>query len=393
MNDDNRCWLCERPFDGQNGAKEHLIPKAIGGRRSVQGFVCRACNSSTGARWDAELADQLNHLGHLFEIKRQGKNIPAKKLQTVAGELIEIRPGNRTVIGRPFHRVTTDSDTVRIQDSVRTRGEMRKRLEDLRKDYPQIDVDKEMGKVQDAETYISVPVEITTDVTGPSADRSIVKSAVALACEAGLKSSDCGIAIEYLRNEENEYDEDGFWEYYQEDLVMNREVGLPLHCVHVAACPDSGLLLGYVEYYGMVRRVLCLSKAYEGKPVRRTYCVNPVDGQKLSDVEVDLDDSVFEVVKTQTRDGLGAGLLNAVNQIMRSGVLLSRSRTIARYSVGCMKEYCERNGLVMNNQDQKDPVELMARRLIPLLEYYSTPLEFPEGFDLTQPSTDSEVGK
>ena len=187
-------------------------------------------------------------------------------------------------------------------------------------------------------------MEIAAGVVGPSANRSIVKSAVALACEAGLKPTDCDIAIEYLRNEENEYDEDGFWDYYQEDLVKNREDGLPLHCVHVAACPDSGLLLGYVEYYGMVRRVIVLSKAYKGKPVRRTYCVNPVDGQKLSDVEVNLDDSTFEVVKNQTSEGLRAGLLKAVNQIMRSGVLLSRSRTIARQSVECLKSTARKTG-------------------------------------------------
>ena len=138
-----------------------------------------------------------------------------------------------------------------------------------------MDVDKEMEKVQDVERYSNAPVEIAAGVVGPSANRSIVKSAVALACEAGLKPTDCDIAIEYLRNEESEYDEDGFWDYYQEDLVKNREDGLPLHCVHVAACPDSGLLLGYVEYYGMVRRVIVLSKAYKGKPVSPNVLCQP----------------------------------------------------------------------------------------------------------------------
>ena len=392
MNNDSKCWLCECHINKDNAAKEHIIPKAIGGRRTVQGFLCRTCNSSTGKRWDAELAMRLNYFGHLFEIKRQGKTIPAMKLNTVAGELIEIRPGNRTVIGKPLRTVTTDKGTVRAQISARTRAEMRDRLEDLRKDYPQIDVDEELGKVQDVETYSNAPVEITTDVTGPSTDRSIVKSAVALACNAGLKPSDCDMAIEYLRNEETEYDEDGFWHYYQGDLVKNREVGLPLHCVHVTARPGSGLLLAYVEYYGMVRRVICLSKEYSGEPICRTYCVNPVNGKELSDVVVDLNDSLFDVVKTQTRGGLDTGHLNAVNQIMRSGKLLSRCRTIARHSVECMKGYCEKNGLVMNRQNQQDLVEQIAQRLIPLIEYYSTPMEFPEGFDPTKPSGGSGVG-
>lgn len=229
MNSNSKCWLCECSIDKDTTAKEHIIPKAIGGRRTIQGFLCRTCNSTTGARWDAVLAGQLNHLGHLFEIKRQGKTIPPMKRYTVAGELIETRPGNRTVIGKPRHRVTADKKTVRIQISARTRSEMRERLEDLRKDYPQIDVDEEMGKVQDVETYSNVPVEITTDVAGPCSGRSIVKSAVALACKAGLNPGDCDAAIKYLQNEEVEYDEDGFWRYYQGDLVKNRKVGSPVH--------------------------------------------------------------------------------------------------------------------------------------------------------------------
>lgn len=392
MNNDSKCWLCECHINKDNAAKEHIIPKAIGGRRTVQGFLCRTCNSSTGKRWDAELAKQLNYFGHLFEIKRQGKTIPAMKLNTVAGELIEIRPGNRTVIGKPLRTVTTDKGTVRAQISARTRAEMRDRLEDLRKDYPQIDVDEELGKVQDVETYSNVPMELTVDVSGPYTDRSIVKSAVVLACKAGLKPSDCDMAIEYLRNEENEYDEDGFWHYYQEDLVKNRKIGLPMHCVHVTASPGSGLLLAYIEYYGVVRRVLCLSRGYNGKPTRRTYCVNPVNGQELSDVVVDLDDSMFDVVKRQTSEGLNAGLLNAADQIMRAGTLLSRCRTIARHSVESMKEYCEKNGLMMKREDQQDLVEEVAQRLKPLIEYYSTPMEFPEGFDPTKPSGGSGVG-
>ena len=392
MNNDSKCWLCECPINEDNAAKEHIIPNAIGGRRTVEGFLCRTCNNSTGKSWDAKLAQQLNYFGLLFETKRQRGTAPAMQLNRATGDSVEIRPGNRAVIGKPMHTVRTDKKAVHIHVNARTRKEIREMLEGLKKDYPQIDVDEELKKVQDVETYGSVPVEIPWDVSGPYSERSTIKSAVALACEAGLGPSDCDVAMEYLRNEENEYDEDAFWEYYQQDLVKNREVGLPLHCVHVTASPGSSLLLAYVEYYGAIRRVLCLSKAYGGKPICRTYCVNPVTGQERSGLVVDLNDAMFDTVKTQTREGLDAGLLNAVNQIMKSGTQLSRCRTIAKHSLECMKEYCEKNGLVMNRQDQQRLKEEIAQRLIPLIEYYSKPMEFPEGFDPTKPSGDPGVG-
>ena len=392
MKNDRTCWLCECPIDNDNADKEHIVPNAIGGRRTVQGFLCRTCNNSTGKSWDADLAKRLNYFGLLFETKRQRGTAPAMKLNTATGDSVEFQPRNKTVIGKPTHTVRTGEKTVQIHVSARTRNEMRVMLEGIKKHYPQIDVDEELKKVQDVETYSSVPVEFPCDISGPYSYRSTVKSAVALACEAGLKPSDCDMAIEYLRNEDNIYDEEAWWEYYQTDLIRNREVGSPLHCVQVTASSGSSLLLAYVEYYGMIRRVICLSKEYSGEPICRTYCVNPVNGQELSNVVVDLDDSMFDVVKAQTREGLDTGLLNAVNQTMKSGMQLSRCRTIARHSLECMKEYCEQNGLVMNGQDRQHLEEKIVQRLAPLIEYYSKPMEFPVGFDPAKPSGGSGVG-
>ena len=379
MSSNNICWLCEGPITGNSAAKEHIIPNAIGGRRTLEGFLCSTCNHSTGKKWDAELAEQLNYFGLLFETKRQRGVVPSMKTNTATGGLVEIQRGNKPVIGKPACRVTSDKEGLHLEINARTRREARKMIEGLRRKYPQIDIDKSLEAIQDSKTFSSVPMEIKFDVGGPNADRSIVKSAVALAFEAGLGPGDCDLAMDYLRNEDVEYEEDGFWDYYQEDLVKNREIGLPLHCVYVTASPSGGLLLAYLEYYGWVRRVLCLSRRYSGKPISGMYSINPVNGKELTNVVVDLDDSTFDVVKTQTRKGLDTGLIKAINQIMGSGMRLSRCRAIAQISVECMKEYSEKKGLVMKRGDQQDLIEEVAQRLMPLIEYYSTPMEFPRG--------------
>ena len=381
MSSTNICWLCERPITGNRTAKEHIIPNAIGGRRTLEGFLCSTCNRSTGEKWDAELAKQLNYFGLLFETRRQRGVVPSMKTNTATGGLVEILPGNMPVIGKPTCRVTSDRKGVHVEIKARTKREVRKMIEGLRRKYPQIDIDKSLEAIQESETFSSVPSGITFYVGGPNAERSIVKSAVALACEAGLRPGDCDLAMEYLRNEDVEYEEDGFWDYYQKDLVKNREIGLPLHCVYVTARRSRGLLLAYLEYYGWVRRVLCLSRRYSGKPISRMYSINPVNGKELTDVVVDLDDSTFDVVKTQTHKGLDTGLIKAINQIMGSGMRLSRCRAIAQISVECMKEYSENNGLVMKRGNQQDLIEEVTQRLMPLIEYYSTPMEFPGGFD------------
>ena len=222
----------------------------------------------------------------------------------------------------------------------------------------------------------------------PIPNRSIVKSALALACEAGLTPADCDLAMDFLQNEDTGYDDDGFWHYYQQDLLRNRTIGLPLHCVYITGSPSSGLMLAYVEYYGLVRIIICLSRQYRGMPISRVYAVNPVTGKDLSGVQVDLDDSRFDIVMAQTAEGLRTGLHRAAEQIMASGVLLSRCRMIARVSVESTKEYCERKGSVMKSEDQRDLIEDVAQRLMPLIEHYTKPMEFPDGFDPTKGASD-----
>ena len=199
--------------------------------------------------------------------------------------------------------------------------------------------------------------------------------------EAGLTPRDCNLAMEYLRNEGKDYDDNGLCYYYQRDLVKNREIGLPLHCVYITANPRSSLLLACVEYYGVVRRVICLSKEYEKETFSRVYSVNPVSGKEVSDVEIQLDPSVFGVVTTQTTEELVAGLAKALNQVMASGMRLSRCGAIAKICVERMDGYCERRNLVMRKDDRQNLVEEVAQSLMPLIEHYLTPLKFPEGFD------------
>ena len=108
MNTIDPCWLCEEPIAANNAAKEHIIPNSIGGRRTVQNFLCRACNTRTGHNWDNRLAMHLGYLGLLFETRRQRGSVPSMKAPTASGDLVEILAGNRPALGKPTYKVTRD---------------------------------------------------------------------------------------------------------------------------------------------------------------------------------------------------------------------------------------------------------------------------------------------
>ena len=79
------CALCEAPIGEENDSKEHIIPNAIGGRRRVQGFLCRACNMMAGEDWDDVLARQLHPISNLLGIKRERGRPPMLVVDTTGG--------------------------------------------------------------------------------------------------------------------------------------------------------------------------------------------------------------------------------------------------------------------------------------------------------------------
>lgn len=78
-----------------------------------------------------------------------------------------------------------------------------------------------------------------------------------------------------------------YFGYYYTSDMLNRRLNDVMHCVSVMALPDAGLLLGYVEYFSVLRVVICLSDHYTGKELSNTYALDPRTGESL-DVHVDL---------------------------------------------------------------------------------------------------------
>ena len=78
-----------------------------------------------------------------------------------------------------------------------------------------------------------------------------------------------------------------FGYYYKSDLLDARPLGVPLHCVSVSANSETGLILGYVEYFGIHRIVVCLGRSYAGPFVSMSYAIDPRSGDQI-EVKIDL---------------------------------------------------------------------------------------------------------
>ena len=291
-----QCTLCSCSLTADNNTEEHIILNAIGGRKKVQGFICRTCNDESGSEWDDELARQLNPLSIHLGIRRQRGHVPSQAFPTANGQSIRVNADGTMTPAKPDVTVTTEEDKTRIHVIARSRRELRQTLRGLQRKYPKlrdIDVDELMLEAQENSYYSSDLIKISPEFGGIRAGRSLVKSAVALVFDAGIDPTQCDLALDYLLHEGKE---PCFGYYYdaEKDIIASRPPKCPFHCVYVKGSSENSTLLGYVELFSLWRMVLCLSESYTGKDFTHVYAIDPVKGEEL-DISVNFDLSLSDI--------------------------------------------------------------------------------------------------
>jgi hypothetical protein len=278
------CIVCQHALSADTDSAEHVFPNAIGGVLTVSDFLCRDCNSRAGETWDAVLAKQMHAMCTIFRIVRRRGETPALETVTTAGEELTILPDGTLRLADPdFKRAWTEKGT-EISIVARDMHEARTMLQGLKRKFPHLDVEALLEKAEAKTSYPEGVFKHEFSFGGEQAGRSMVKTAAAFARHLGIPTEACDLAAAYLRNESGEAP---FGYYWASDLVINRRAGVPIHCVAVSADPTVGLLLGYVEYFGAIRVVTCLSQTYSGQRIHGSYGIDPTTGNTF-DLEVSL---------------------------------------------------------------------------------------------------------
>ena len=290
------CALCPAELTEHNCTREHIIPNAIGGRLKVAGFICRDCNSTAGNLWEAELAKQLNWFSVALNIKREsGTRPPSHVIKTVTGEKLLMHAGGSfTPRDAIFKWLESVDGRRKFTLSARTVAEAREILKGVQKKHPNSGLQQILNDLRIASQPLEEPVHVELSIGGPKAGRSIVKTAVAMASHMSISMTDCAFALRFLIDP----DADAAWSaFHLRDLVKNRPSAHLFHAVTVAGDPNSGRLLGYVEYFGAFRYIVVLGQDYQGPAVNKTYAINPVTSEELQlEVALSLSDAEVALV-------------------------------------------------------------------------------------------------
>ena len=283
------CALCCKTITAENDTAEHIIPNSIGGRRTVKQFICITCNSRTGETWDQELARQSHLLSVLLNIVRDRGRVPPLEISSVEGEKFKWHADGKIEFAQPKYKQVQQGDKVSISMSAPNIGYAKKMLKGITKKYPQVASEKFVENLKE----VSIPAPLlqgSLQFGGENGGRSLVKTMLAYAFYNGINPMICNDfhgCLDYLRQVDGVNGCFGY--YYEDDLIQYRDkYPLPLHCLAIKANPFSGLILGYLEYFGCVRVVMCLSKSYQGEFLEASYAIDPTTGDEFSGLNVSL---------------------------------------------------------------------------------------------------------
>ena len=286
-----KCALCGMSLTGENASREHVFPNAIGGRKRVGNFLCVACNSRTGSDWDDELVRQFRPLCTMLNVNRARGRNRRFVVETVSDRRLALNPDGSMTIAEPLFEAQELDGKTAVKIRARTTRELRSMLSGLQRKHPQIDVDQLVKRAERIQEYSSEPYAVSLTVGGPLAGRSMIKSCLSMVYDAGFDIGHCEEAERYLLKG----GEPCFGYYTERDAVRNRPEKTFFHCVHVRGDPERRQLLAYVEYFGWLRFVACLSRNYERCAFSHSYAIDPVSGKELDlNIVLEIDRADFQ---------------------------------------------------------------------------------------------------
>ena len=121
-----KCAFCGEELTEKNRSREHIIPNAIGGRKTVANFLCRTCNNETGRKWDTVLTKQLASLSTLLGISRSRGKIQPFEVMVSDGNARIQHPDGRLTLKNPTFNVTPDDGGISVHLHARNRDELEK---------------------------------------------------------------------------------------------------------------------------------------------------------------------------------------------------------------------------------------------------------------------------
>ena len=280
------CWFCESQLTEANRSSEHVIHKRLGGRRTVNNFLCRRCNNQTGAKWDAALIESIKPWDYIAFSRDWHEADPpptydlanrSNRHDSVSGK--ETRTMYR---GGGDSVVSMDGRELHIEIASQSEAQTLAILRGIRRKFS-INHDKweEMEKRASSRLHKISPesrsIQTQVSIDFPVASRAMVKSMLALACAEGMNREEFQRVLAHWRTDSHRYLGDlPDWE------VLPLEERIDRRCVAISGSAETRVLFGFVDFCGALPWIVPLIVPYEGPPRHAAYAFDMKTGEEVN---------------------------------------------------------------------------------------------------------------
>ncbi|MGO0258240.1 HNH endonuclease [Priestia aryabhattai] len=268
-----KCYVCCTDLTQENETEEHILLNAIGGKLKSRRLICRDCNSKFGGKIDDKLAQQLNPISTLLNVKRdRGK--PQNIIGKYEHKEIIIEPGGKIKLARPYID-DKDEEVIRVEAS--TLNELTKILKSLRRKYPNLDVDKTIKNAKKSHDYLP-SLSLNMNFGGKEIRQAICKMAVNFYI---LNGGDPKVIEHLLPFIEGNVEEAEVYYFYPRSEVFYKDEKDIMHTLILVGNNQKKELYVYVELFNEFKFVIIIDREYNGQSIYHSYHYNVVTNNEI----------------------------------------------------------------------------------------------------------------
>jgi hypothetical protein len=265
-----KCYVCNDDLTKENETEEHILLNAIGGKLKSKNLICKDCNTNFGSEIDDSLAEQLNPIANLLDIKRdRGK--PQNVKGTYQNKDILIEPGGKIKLARAY----LDKDENQFHIEASSERQARQVLKGLKRKYEHIDIEKHMKNAERRKSYLP-SVKISMNFGGEETRRALCKMGVNYYIFNGGSPSEIKHLLPYIKGEAEAAE---LYYYYPNSEVFYKGENEIYHSLILVGDPARKHLYVYIELFNEFKMVVFINKEYKGEPINKSYHYNVVTNE------------------------------------------------------------------------------------------------------------------
>ncbi|RJF90650.1 hypothetical protein D3876_10565 [Sphingomonas cavernae] len=322
------CLITGAPVTDENDSRAHVIPSAIGGRLKPKGLLCGDANGILNGSVDLALVRAFEPIMSLLDGSRdRGSNSPVR-MTDASGRAYEVAFGKPLTLTRPEFSMEVLADrSVIVQVSARTVPELRTLLGRVRARFPDFDID---AVVRQAAVQHSRPGRLRGQLQlGPASTfpAAYVAASIFAAHRGFTPHPELATYVASLDPQPDPVPlpPDTFLWHQPRWFDVDGEVS---HILALIGDPKAGLMLAFVEYFGIASVAVILP--YAGStPIRETYAIDILTGKEAS---VRIDEAVLAKLPWSASHQLSdpafqTDMVERINRVI--GIAQERSRGAA----------------------------------------------------------------